>query len=206
MSHVEWREWDQDFNSACRTLEVDFSLVDKLARDAAEDTMMCVVDVLDRIESPIERKLVLALLTSDGGEYVAPPERSVCIWEGESRETKTIRHTPWVDLSRMRVDLQMPVGKYRSDIVVTFEELTPAGLVSVSVYVEADGHDFHERTKEQARHDKQRDRFYVAKGLTLLRFTGSEIHKSPAKCAVEVLHLAASKLMAECRRANEVKP
>jgi very-short-patch-repair endonuclease len=57
------------------------------------------------------------------------------------------------------------------------------------VIVECDGHDFHERTKEQAQHDKARDRFLIASGFQVMHFTGTEIHRSPLHCAKEVEHL-----------------
>jgi hypothetical protein len=56
----------------------------------------------------------------------------------------------------------------------------------LKVVVECDGHEFHERTKEQARADKSRDRELTAMGYTVLHFTGSEIHADPWKCAREV--------------------
>lgn len=52
--------------------------------------------------------------------------------------------------------------------------------------VECDGHDFHERTKEQAAKDRSRDRDWQIKGFGVLRFTGSELHRDPLKCAREV--------------------
>lgn len=55
------------------------------------------------------------------------------------------------------------------------------------VSVECDGHDFHERTKAQARHDKQRDRKLQQAGWVIARFTGSEIHESAHRCAAEAM-------------------
>ena len=55
--------------------------------------------------------------------------------------------------------------------------------------VECDGHDFHEKTKEQAKRDKQRDRDLAAKGHLVIRFTGSEIFKDPERCAREVVKI-----------------
>ena len=49
--------------------------------------------------------------------------------------------------------------------------------------VECDGHDFHERTKEQAARDRSRDRELQDAGVTIYRFTGSEIHNDPIGCA-----------------------
>lgn len=48
---------------------------------------------------------------------------------------------------------------------------------SVNVAIEVDGHDFHEKTKEQARRDKFRDRMLQKAGYRVLRYTGSEVWK-----------------------------
>lgn len=53
--------------------------------------------------------------------------------------------------------------------------------------VECDGHDYHERTKEQAASDKSRDRRLQAAGWLVFRFTGSEIFRDARACADEVL-------------------
>jgi very-short-patch-repair endonuclease len=55
--------------------------------------------------------------------------------------------------------------------------------------IETDGHDFHEKTKKQAQSDKSRDRDFISKGFTVLRFTGSEIHKDADACAEETLRI-----------------
>lgn len=64
--------------------------------------------------------------------------------------------------------------------------------------VECDGHDFHERTKEQAERDRSRDRKLQAVGFRVFRFTGREINRSAFSCAKEVLDWATN-----CE--NEVK-
>lgn len=56
----------------------------------------------------------------------------------------------------------------------------------VQVFIECDGHDFHERTKEQAARDRQRDRSLQQTGTPILRFTGSEIFADPLGCAHQV--------------------
>lgn len=81
---------------------------------------------------------------------------------------------------------QVVVGEYRADILIhdatmPFELREPGWII-----VECDGHEYHERTKEQARRDKRRDRFFTAKGFKVLRFTGSEIWADPDACAEEV--------------------
>lgn len=53
--------------------------------------------------------------------------------------------------------------------------------------VECDGHEFHEKTKEQVARDKKRERYIVFEGWTVIRFAGSEIYRDAAGCATEVL-------------------
>ncbi len=67
---------------------------------------------------------------------------------------------------------------YRLD----FAFLSKAGRVAV----ELDGHDFHERTKEQAARDKSRDRDLTTAGWRVLRFTGSEVYKDCGACVRQV--------------------
>lgn len=59
-----------------------------------------------------------------------------------------------------------------------------------SLIVECDGHDFHERTKEQAKRDRSRDRRSVRDGQDVMRFTGSEIWNDSWECAGEILDWA----------------
>lgn len=56
--------------------------------------------------------------------------------------------------------------------------------------VECDGHDFHERTKEQAAKDRSRDRQVQLDNYSVLRFTGSELYKDAWGCAEQVTYWA----------------
>lgn len=78
---------------------------------------------------------------------------------------------------------QATIGKYKADFLIWFSRKKYVH----GVVVECDGHDFHERTKEQAGRDKRRDREILAAGYPVVRFTGSEIFKDPFACAQQVL-------------------
>lgn len=88
------------------------------------------------------------------------------------------------ELGASDVVAQLPVTcgekNYRLDFAVTHARIA----------VEVDGHDFHERTKEQAARDKSRDRALQAEGWRVLRFTGSEVWNDPRRCAKEVAQMA----------------
>ena len=58
--------------------------------------------------------------------------------------------------------------------------------------VECDGHEFHERTKDQAQRDRSRDRRLQEAGFRVFRFTGSELYRDPIGCAREVIGWAAT--------------
>ena len=73
---------------------------------------------------------------------------------------------------------QLEVAGYRIDIAIVHG--------GIRLAVEADGFDFHERTPQQAEHDRSRDRVLVRAGWTVLRFTGSEVRRDAAQCAAEV--------------------
>lgn len=78
------------------------------------------------------------------------------------------------------INPQEKIGDYRVDFVLVCDK-------GKKVVVECDGHDFHERTKEQAAKDRKRDRELQAKGYLVLRYTGSEIYRSPTECAMDAI-------------------
>lgn len=73
------------------------------------------------------------------------------------------------------------------DLLVRSEEGQPPTIVDRKLAVECDGHNFHERTKEQASTDRERDRELQAAGYPVFRFTGSDIWNDPMGCARQAL-------------------
>jgi len=88
----------------------------------------------------------------------------------------------------LQINTQYRIDDYRADFYVRSWEVCSKCKATFerSVIVECDGHDFHERTKEQASRDKKRDRIFQQKGYTVFRFTGSDIWKDVFECAGEV--------------------
>lgn len=120
----------------------------------------------ESFDSPIEAMLASELLFADWGygrirNYLPPQDDYP---EGVVFET------------------QRRLDKYRVDFLVT---VSFSGNKKQFV-VECDGHDFHERTKEQASKDKARDRFFIRNNIPVLRFTGSDIFNRGSECAEEV--------------------
>lgn len=81
------------------------------------------------------------------------------------------------------VEPQKWFDQYRLDFLVTY----PFFGDVLQIAIECDGHEFHEKTKEQAKKDKRRDRDLQRLGIQVFHFTGSEIFNAPTMCADEVL-------------------
>ena len=84
----------------------------------------------------------------------------------------------------LRMEQQAEIGKYRADFL--FSVAVDGGSERKLLVVEIDGHDFHERTKEQAARDKTRDRWMTGAGYDVMRFTGSEVWANPFGAVQEV--------------------
>lgn len=133
--------------------------------------------------SPIEEAMLLALLTV--GAQRCDGVKCAGLQIGRVGQLDTLLIEP-----------QFKVGQFRTDFLVTLEcrfGYDPDDRESSSVIVECDGHHFHERTKEQAKRDRARDRKLQLLGHQVLHFTGSEIWADPLKCADEIYeHLLAA--------------
>lgn len=58
---------------------------------------------------------------------------------------------------------------------------------SLQFVIEIDGYNFHEKSKEQVKADKQKDRNYLKLGYIPIRFSGSEVYLNPIDCVKETL-------------------
>jgi hypothetical protein len=124
-------------------------------------------ELLQKAQSPIERRLVVHLAC-------AIRDRTSC---------EIVAQRPLLDA-------------YRADFAISNEGLETESRElqemlgyrgPIRIVVEADGHDFHERTKEQAARDKRRDRELQTAGWTVLRFTGTEIWRDVRACVEQII-------------------
>ena len=60
--------------------------------------------------------------------------------------------------------------------------------------IECDGHEFHKLTKEQVKHDNERDFNLKDCGYDVIHFSGSQIYENPWKCADEVCRYLTQKV------------
>jgi len=150
-----------------------------------------------RGNSPIEARLLVALARSvlESGwriEIAQPDDCEMVVDDDGSmrgfrppREERIAIAGHGGDVAVVGVFPQCRFGKYRVDFLASLI-LPSDGGIAFGV-IECDGHNFHERTKEQAARDRGRDRWFTGIGMPFLRFTGSEIFASPGACARGVL-------------------
>ena len=55
--------------------------------------------------------------------------------------------------------------------------------------IEIDGYEWHEKTKEQVKADKEKDRTYLKNCFIPIRFTGSEVYHNAKRCVDEVFEI-----------------
>lgn len=125
--------------------------------------------VFEKAESPIEKILLLAL------ELVSHE-----LYRGEF-------------IFYSQEDIPCGDKEYRADIdVCKFERNlwffgSESHIVGCNTLVECDGHEFHEKTKEQVKKNNERDMALKKEGYEVLHFSGSQIFQDPIKCAKDVL-------------------
>jgi hypothetical protein len=93
---------------------------------------------------------------------------------------------PWLALIA-----QCDFGWCRPDFVVCARPMIDRLPCRGMLLIEIDGHDFHEKSRDQVEADKRRDRRWAREGVVTLRFTGREINRRPCECATEVLEMVA---------------
>ncbi|ADQ06487.1 conserved hypothetical protein [Caldicellulosiruptor hydrothermalis 108] len=170
--------WDYRNLFDYKTRNYSFEITDFLAneldklKDPVKDFLTVVIEgkiseliygYLNKCESPIEQLLVIALDYFIGND----PDVFMIV----QNEIK-LQHATY------RVDICVYIGDWMENIAECKK-----------LVIECDGHDFHEKTKEQAMRDKKRDRDLIEAGYQVIHFTGSEIFADPFKCAREIRDL-----------------
>lgn len=151
--------------------EATYRAMDAIVRRKVEDLTLC----MEGCQSPIEQLMALAL-------------------HEEFSSLHTIYEEIRVGVKIIEIRNQDPVlvqsGKtYIPDFSIPVIDVTKQGFSGKMFAIECDGHDFHEKTKEQSTHDRKRERELIAEGYTVIRFSGSEIYQDPSKCASEVFDI-----------------
>lgn len=130
-----------------------------------------VLENLDSCESPIEESLFVDILNRK--DYFES-------WNKVRVTTETQK------------EVFYPTGRntsitYRLDISIEVRCLSEGHEYNFAI--ECDGHEFHEKTKEQAASDRRRERNLMKLGYHVIRFTGSEIYGGSYHCAGDALEI-----------------
>ncbi len=119
----------------------------------------------DKLESPIEEMWVASLFIRDD-----ELDARNCGIAGGNLFISSEIYQDFVLMVSPQWDMGKVLG--RADFKVNWLSEDSQGALAI----ECDGHEWHERTKEQAARDRHKDRRRLARGIPTLRFTGSEIH------------------------------
>lgn len=101
-------------------------------------------------------------------------------------------YNPFVDVIEIEKQKEITCEnkKYRVDFFIPVLYLNQE---NIGVIVECDGHEFHQKTKEQVEKDNNRTRDLQKAGYEVIRFSGTEIWHRPYRCAMEVKNIILSK-------------
>ncbi len=129
-------------------------LCKKCEYQLTKDCVTCIF----RLQSPLERKLFLALKK----KYVRFETQHSLNWKGE-----------WISIEGKSYD--NPKNNFK-EVLTVADFYIEKGNVRLCVYT--DGHTYHERTEEQAQRDKRIDRKLQELGFQVLRYTGKEVNEN----------------------------
>ena len=139
---------------------------------------------VEQIESPIERRLCLAL---------------IAVMAFNDLPLLDIHDFPPDGISDYQVGIkiepQFHIDKYHIDFKISNHDsiFTTQGNIyrriegyDKTVLVECDSQEWHERTEKERRYEKARDRYLNKSGFTVFHYTGKEIIEDPIKIAEEI--------------------
>lgn len=174
------------FNKRSENYKEDQLLIEKFDKDLINDfldyhyfNLTSILSILEDFQSPIEKKLGFKLITKLDVNYGG-------FFGGGLNEDFVIIPQEHVYYDKNK--------KYILDFCIHYKD----EYGSFKIAIECDGHDFHERTKEQAAKDRSRDRNLIKMGYIVLRFTGSEIYNDVKACEREVYAIV-------CKEINKLR-
>lgn len=167
--------------------------LDKIIQMAAQNLKESMVDwaVPALCESEIEGALGAAFYACEAVPFYTGTTHHYVTHEWMETDV----HTTFEEIAPMGLESnkvavfpQVKIGQFRVDFLCAL----PMFLIKEDRFscqylaVECDGHDFHEKTKEQAARDKARDRALLINGVPSMRFSGSEIWRDVFACVKSV--------------------
>lgn len=142
---------------------------DKLCTNCQYKLQFICKECLFIMQSPLERILYLELKKA----YINFQPQYAINWKGQP---VSIKGKTYGDSENNFKDVLTVVDFY-----------IDKGNTRLCVYT--DGHTYHERTEEQAQHDKKIDRKLQELGFTVWRYTGKDVNEDPQKIINEIKNL-----------------
>lgn len=139
--------------------------------------------IAKKCESPIESLLFWALVSSWRCLVNTPqfPNDDKATWllpfEFSYANSPLVSLTPQITINKDNLT-------FRVDFLISCYHWNNKDMVEFCV--EVDGHNFHEKTKEQAIRDKFRDRTLQKWGYKVIHYTGSEVYKDPYRIVADI--------------------
>lgn len=131
----------------------------------------CLASINCYCESPIEKIMYLALEIQ---KSINPKTR-------DDKNTEVyIEFNPQTKIGNYRVDMNIVAYAYSIG-----DDEAPVEHIK-ELIIECDGHEFHEKTKEQVAKNNNRDYELKSMGFDVLHFSGSEIYNDPMECSEKV--------------------
>lgn len=131
-------------------------------------------NVIDLCQSPIERYMFIGLISMFTRDVETARVDIFCSCGGDVCS---------VPAGAVVIQPQFKVGGYFADFILAI------GKLRRGILIECDGHEWHEKSKEQVIADNKRNRAFRMHGFELLRFSGSEIYNDLAGCLRDVRDL-----------------
>lgn len=94
-------------------------------------------------------------------------------------------------------EIQCKTKTYYADfafLTSDIEEIIEIQNPDFKLVIECDGHEFHEKTKEQVAKDNEREYDLKMQGYDVLRFSGSQIYNKPFICAAQTIEYIKKKI------------
>ena len=140
------------------------------------DWHLCLVDSIVDCESPMEQYLSLFIEVSG--------------------LIRINRFNPKIDIVEFEKQKELIINgkKYRVDFFMKIEyKIKYKDFKTVNLIIEVDGHEFHQKTKEQVERDNERTRKLQIAGYEIIKFSGTEVYRKPNKCIDTLFEIILSK-------------
>ena len=91
-------------------------------------------------------------------------------------------------------EIRIDKKRYVADFYFESDEYVNKFDTNKKIIIECDGHDFHQKTKQQVQYDNEREYDLKMAGYEIIRFSGTQIYNNPFKCAEDAYNYIISRI------------